>query len=186
MLKKGLGFLSSFVFCIFIGCTSQPLTQNVITDIGGVENIGRFQYYTSADTILTATEKISEPNIDRKGTASVTETIYRDVVIISKNTMGVLMDSRTDENGLLILEICFEEKATDSDKRITFKQDAPGLERSFYIVYTDPRKRLLMYGDREYSLETRTGERVFLRIKIDKTKLETERVRRVKGRKVEN
>jgi hypothetical protein len=70
--------------------------------------------------------------------------------------------------------------------RIIFKQEGPSSEHKFYVVYTDPRRRVLQYGDREYSLESRTGERVFLNVKIDKSQIEKERIRRVKGRKVEN
>jgi len=174
-----------FIFSFFIGCATQPLTRNIINEIG-IDDISRFQYYTSADIVLTATEKVREPNIDNKGTAKIRESSFRDIVIISKNTMGVLMDSSTDEYGLLILEICFEEKAEDTDKRIIFKQDGMGLQHNFYVMYTDSKKRLLQYGDREFTLATRSGERVYLQVKIDKKEIETERVRRVKGRKVEN
>jgi hypothetical protein len=59
------------------------------------------------------------------------------------------------------------------------------LENKFYIVYTDPRKRILQYGNDSYSLETSSGERAFLKIKIDKSKIEKERVHRAKGRRVE-
>ena len=96
------------------------------------------------------------------------------------------MDSAMDENGFMILEICFEESPSDSDKRIIFKQDAPGLERNFYIAYTDSRKRSLLYGNREFTLETNAGERVYLKIKVRKSEIEKERIRRVKGRRVEN
>jgi hypothetical protein len=84
----------------------------------------------------------------------------------------------------MVLEICFEEKAADSDKRIVFRQAGSGLEQKFYVVYTDSQKRILKYGDMEYSLETNTGERPFLEIKFDKSQIEKERVRKVKGRKV--
>ncbi|MCL1815190.1 MAG: hypothetical protein FWG27_05170 [Treponema sp.] len=178
-------FLAAFILVLFIGCASKPLTKSVINDIG-FEDINRFQYYTSAGIELTATERIKEPNIDKKGKARIKESSYRDRIIIGKKTMGVLMDSRIDEDGVLFLEICFEEKAADSDKKITFKQDGQGLDRHFYIVYTDPRRRLLKYGDREYTLDTRSGERVYLMIKISKKEMEQDRIRRVKGRKVEN
>lgn len=169
----------------FTGCGSQPMTKNVINDIGGIVDVNRLQYYTSADIRLTATERVRESNLDRRGSASVRETAYRNIVIISKNTMGVLMDSNIGEDGLMVLEICFEEKAEDSDKRITFKQDGPGLEHKFYVVYTDSRRRLIKYGDAEYNLETNTGDRAFLEVKINKSELEKERVRRVKGRRIE-
>jgi hypothetical protein len=179
-------FLMTLICSLFvIGCATEPMTQNVINDIGGPGDLKKFQYYISADVVLTATERITEPDFDKQGTASVKEISYRDVVIISKNTMGVLMDSSVDDSGLLLLEVCFEEKAADSDKRIVFKQDGAGLERKFFIVYGEPQKRILKYGEIEYSLETKTGERAFLNVKIDKSKIEKERIRRVKGRKVE-
>ena len=174
-----------FILALLAGCMSKPLTKNVINDIG-IDDISRFQYYTSAAITLTATERVREQMIDRKGKGRIRESAFRDIIIISKNTMGVLMDSKTDENGLLILEICFEEKAADSDKVLIFKQEGPGLEHNFYIVYNDPRRRMLEYGDREYTLETRTGERAYLVIKIDNSQKEKERIRHVKGRKVEN
>lgn len=167
------------------GCATQPMTKNVINDIGGITDITRFQYYLSANIRLTATERVREPEFDRKGEAVVKETAYRNIVLISKNTKGVLMDSTTGEDGLLTLEICFEEKAADSDKRIVFKQEGPGLEHKFYMVYTDPRKRLIQYGNLEYGLETNSGERAFLNIKINKSEIEKKRVRRVKGRRIE-
>jgi hypothetical protein len=48
------------------------------------------------------------------------------------------------------------------------------------------RKRIVQYGDREYTLDSRSGDRVYLKIKVDKSLIEKERIRRVKGRKVEN
>jgi hypothetical protein len=178
-------FIIAFTAMLFIGCMTKPLTKNVINELG-IDDINRFQLYISANVTLTATEKVREQNINKQGTAKIKETSYRDIILISRNTMGVLMDSKTDENGLLILEVCFEEKPEDSDKRLSFKQEGPGLENNFFIVYNDPRKRLLSYGDREYTLESGTGERVYLQIKIDKSQIEKERIRRVKGRKVEN
>jgi hypothetical protein len=177
--------LAGAVLSLLMGCASQPLTQAVINDIG-IDDIDRFQYYISTKVALTAIEKIREPDINKKGTASIKETSFRDIIVINKNTMGVLMDQRRDEDGLLILEICFEEKAQDSDKRLIFRADSPGLERFFYLFFTDSRKRLLSYGDREYILDTKSGERVYLKIKVDKSLIEKERIRRVKGRKVEN
>ena len=177
-----IGIFSSF---LFIGCLSQPLTTNVINEIG-FDDIARFQYYISEKIKLTATERIRDQNVDRSGTARIREAAYRDIIIIGKDTMGVLMDSRVGEDGLLVLEICFEENALDSDKRILFKQDGPGQEHHFYITYTDPRRRLLQYGDREYTVGTNSGRRVYLKIKVNKSELEKERIRWVKGRKVEN
>ena len=182
-LKKTL--MGILVSVFLAGCVTQPLTKNVINDID-IGDIDRFQYYTSAEIRLTATERIREAAIDKKGTAKTRESAYRDIIIIGKNTKGVLMDSRTDDIGLLILEICFEENVQDSDKRIIFKQDGPGLDHRFYVAYNDPRKRLLQYGDREFTLETWSAERVYLNIRIDKSQIEKERIRHVKGRRVEN
>ena len=181
-IKKS--FFTILVLLLLTGCAT-PFTKGVVNDIG-IDDINRFQYYSSAAITLTATQKTRDPNIDKKGIGRITISSYRDKIIISKRTKGVLMDLREDDNGLLILDICFEEKATDGDKILTFRQDGPGLEQNFYLVYSDPRRRIIQYGDREYSLETRSGERVHLKIKVNRSEIERERVRRVKGRKVEN
>jgi hypothetical protein len=173
------------VFSLFAACATQPLTQNVMNDIG-IEDIGRFQYYISTKVTMNAAERLREPDIDKKGTASIKETSLRDIIIINKNTKGVLMDQRRDDDGHLILEICFEEKTQDSDKRLIFRPDSPGLERHFFLFFDDLRKRVVQYGDREYTLDTNSGERVYLKIKIDKSLIEKKRIHRVKGRKVEN
>ena len=93
-------FTVFFTAILFIGCMTKPLTKNVINELG-INDINRFQFYTSTDITLTATEKVREQNINKQGTAKIKETSYRDIIIISKNTMGVLMDSRTDENWTL-------------------------------------------------------------------------------------
>ncbi|GMO46566.1 MAG: hypothetical protein Ta2B_28190 [Termitinemataceae bacterium] len=170
---------------LFISCNTFPMTKNVVSDVGGISEINKFQYYVSSDIWLTATEIVKEKDFNKAGAAKIKETSFRDIVRIGANTMGVLMDSRIGDDGMMLLEICFEEKASDSDKRIIFKQDGTGLEQKFFISFTDPRKRILKYGTNDYSLETTTGERAFLKIQIDRSKIEKERVRRVKGRKVE-
>jgi hypothetical protein len=172
---------------LFVGCSSfQPMTKNVVSDVGGISEINKFQYYTSAAITLTATEVVKEPNFNKQGSANVKEIAYRNIVKIYGFTMGVLMDSYIDDDGKLTMEICFEENPADSDKRIVFKQDGLGAENKFYVVYTDTRKHIITYGGKDYSLSTQKGERVYLKIVIDKRKIEKERIRRVKGRKVEN
>jgi hypothetical protein len=173
------------VFSLLMGCASQPFNLAVVNEVG-IEDIGRFQYYISTKVTMTAAERLREPDIDKKGTASIKETSLRDIIIINRNTKGVLMDQRRDDDGFLFLEICFEEKAQDGDKRLIFRPDSPGLERNFYLLYNDLRKRVVQYGDREYTLDTRSGERVYLKIKVDKSLIEKKRIHRVKGRKVEN
>jgi hypothetical protein len=178
-------FFAGVVFSLLMGCASQPFNLAVVNEVG-IEDIGRFQYYISTKVTMTAAERVREPDVDKKGTASIKETSLRDIIIINRNTKGVLMDQRRDDDGLLFLEICFEEKAQDGDKRLIFRPDSPGLERNFYLLYNDLRKRVVPYGDREYTLDTRSGERVYLKIKVDKSLIEKKRIHRVKGRKVEN
>ncbi|GMO12644.1 MAG: hypothetical protein Ta2A_22660 [Treponemataceae bacterium] len=193
-MHKPVRFVQYAAFCVcslaaaslFTGCaTLRPMTKGAVSDVGGITEIHRFQYYVSPAIELTATEVVKEANINKSGAASVKEIAYRNIVKIDNFTMGALMDSRIGDDGLMTLEICFEEKASDSDKRLSFKQDGLGFENKFYIVYKDPQKRILKYGNSEYSLETRTGERAYLKIDLDKKKIEKERVRRAKGRKVQ-
>ena len=183
-MKKFPGIFLSvlFVLQIFCGCVTRSFSRNVINEVG-IDNISRFQFYLSSRIKLNAAENILNPNIDDKGAAKITETAYRDIIIIDMNAMGALMDMYTDDDGLLILEICFEAAAEDGDKRIIFKQGGPGPEQYFYISYKDPVKKILDYGDREYSLKTRTDKLVYLNVRHDKKQIDKDRVRRAKGRR---
>jgi hypothetical protein len=167
------------------GCASvKPITQNIINDIGGYNEINKFQYYLSTKIILNDAERVrNQQNISKYGSASITDTIYKNKIIIRKNTMGVLINSKMENENDLELEICFEE---DDNKKIIFRQQGPGSDRKLYIVYDDPVGRTINYGGELYKVEYSGQERPYLRVKVYKRLSERTKLRWVRGRRVKN
>jgi hypothetical protein len=98
--------------------------------------------------------------------------------------MGAVLNSYFDEDNLQVWEICFEEN--DDSKRLIFKQAGPGLDHKFYLLYTEPQRRIIDYGGEPYVVSYSGGERPFLRIKIIKELRERVNTRRARGRRVQN
>jgi hypothetical protein len=168
----------------FIGCSSiRPITQNIIQDIGGNAEIEKFQYYVSSRLVLNDAKKIrDQQNITKDGTAAITDILYRNRVIISKNTMGIVLNTFRDEKDNLTLEICFEE---DDNRRIVFKQDGPGSDKKFYIVYEDVFSRIINYGGALYTVDY-SGDRPYLKVKIYKQLKQKTKTQWASGRRVQN
>jgi hypothetical protein len=180
---KGFVFFAALLTG-FIGCSSiKPITQNIINDVGGNSEIEKFQYYVSSRLVLNDARKIrGQQTVTSYGTAAITDIVYRNRIIIGKYTMGVALNTFQDENDNLTLEICFEE---DDSRRIVFKQDGPGSDRKFYIVYQDPFSRIIDYGGELYTVD-HSGDRPYLRVKIFKQLKQRTRTRWAGGRRVQN
>jgi len=180
---KKTGFILT-AFFILIGCSeTKPITQNIINDVGGNTEIEKFQYYVSTQLILNDAKKVrDQQNISRSGTASITDIVYKNRIIISEFTMGAVLNSFIDEKGYLTLEVCFEE---DDNKRITFKQDGPGSDRKFYIVYQDPFGKTINYGGDLYTVDFR-GDKPYLKVKVYKQLKQKTKTKWASGRRVQN
>jgi predicted nucleic acid-binding protein len=177
-------FLIAVIFFVLTGCSSiKPITQNIINDAGGNTEIEKFQYYVSTKLVLRKSEQTrNQQNVTKTGTATITDVVYNDRIIILKNTMGVVLRSLRDENDILTLEVCFEE---DDNKIITFKQDGAGSEKKFYIIYQDPFTRRINYGGEQYIVDF-SGDRPYLMIKIDKQLKQMTKTKWASGRRVQN
>jgi len=175
-----------FILAVFIltGCSeTKPITQNIINDVGGNTEIEKFQYYVSTQLILNDAKKVrDQQNVSRTGTASITDTVYKTRIIISELTMGAALSSFVDDKGYLTLEVCFEE---DDNKRITFKQDGPGSDRKFYIVYQDTFSKTINYGGELYTVDYR-GDRPYLKVKVYKQLKQKTKTKWASGRRVQN
>jgi phosphotransferase system IIB component len=171
-----------FVFA-FIGCSStKPLTQNIINDVGGNDEIEKFQYYVSTRITLNDAKKIrDQQDISKFGAAAITDIVYNNRIIIDKSTMGVAIKKYYDEKNNLTLEVCFEE---DDDKRIIFKQDGNGADREFHIVYQNSFTRTIDYGGELYTVDY-YGDRPYLRVKVSKRLKEKIKTKWAKGRRVQ-
>ena len=178
-----INFLIAFIF-VLIGCSSiKPITQGIINDVGGNSEIEKFQYYVSTNlTLKNVQQTRDQQNITRGGTATITDVIYTNRIIILKTTMGVALKSFRDDNDILVLEVCFEE---NDNKRITFRQDGPGSDRKFFIVYNDPFTRRIDYGGELYTVDF-SGDRPYLRIKMNKQLKQRIKTKWAAGRRVQN
>jgi hypothetical protein len=167
-----------------MNCSSiKPITQNIINDVGGNTEIDKFQYYVSAKLTLNDAKRIrDQQNISKYGTAAITDIVYKNKIIISKKTMGVVLKSYIDEANNLTLEVCFEE---DDNKRIIFKQEGPGSDRKFYIVYQDPFSRTINYGGELYTVNY-SGDKPYLLVKVYKRLKEKTKTKWARGRRVAN
>jgi len=173
------------IVAVLTGCSStiKPITQNIINDVGGNSEIEKFQYYVSTQLVLNDAKKIrDQQNISKSGTATITDIVYKNRIIISELTMGVVLNSSMDEKGYLTLEVCFEE---DDNKRITFKQEGPGSDRKFYIVYQDPFSKIINYGGDLYTVD-HLGDRPYLKVKVNKQVKQKTKTKWATGRRVQN
>jgi hypothetical protein len=180
---KTIGFILT-VFIILSSCSSiRPITQSIINDVGGNSEIEKFQYYVSTQLTLNDAKKIrDQQNVTKSGAAAITDIVYKNRIIISGLTMGVVLNSFMDEKGYLNLEVCFE---ADDNKRITFRQDGPGSDRKFYIVYQDPFGKIINYGGDLYTVEHR-GDKPYLKVKVNKQLKQKTKTKWVTGRRVQN
>jgi hypothetical protein len=181
-ILKGTFFVMGII--VLVGCSSiKPITQSIINDVGGNTEIEKFQYYVSTKLILNDAKRIrDQQNITKYGTAAITDIVYKNRIIIFKNTMGVVLNSFRDEEGILTLEVCFEE---DNNKRIKFRQDGSGSDKKFYIVYQDPFSRIINYGDELYTVD-HSGDRPYLKVKIYKQLKQRTKTKWASGRRVQN
>jgi hypothetical protein len=179
---KRIEFLLPII--LLAGCAStRVISQNTITDMGGIEEIQKYQFYVSANLTLQDAEPFREQeNYQMFGTAAVKDRVVINKIKIGKRSMGALMHAYTDSDNMLVLEVCFE--ADDDLKRLRFRQDGPGLDRRFYLTYTEPQKRILGYGDSSYIASYSGSERPYLIMKFYKSRKETVRTRTVKGRRI--
>jgi predicted nucleic acid-binding protein len=186
-MKKGnnIKIILFMVIILFLtGCSSiKPITQNIINDVGGNDEIIKFQYYVSKKIVLKHVKQTRDEQIITKtGKASITDVVSINRIVIFQNTMGVVLKNYRDEKDNLILEICFED---DDSKRITFKQDGIGSDKRFYIMYQDIFYRKVNYGGEEYTVDF-SGDTPYLKIKINKQLKQKIKTKWASGRRVQN
>jgi hypothetical protein len=75
-------------------------------------------------------------------------------------------------------------RSNDDAKRLLFKQAGPGLDHRYYLLYTEPQRRIVDYGGEPYVVSYSGGDRVFLRIKIMRRTTEKVNTRSAGGRRI--
>ncbi|MDR1428876.1 MAG: hypothetical protein LBI85_01180 [Spirochaetaceae bacterium] len=180
----GILVLSFFLALSFSGCAStRAVTQNSINDLGGHDALPQYQFYLSANVTLNDAEPYREQKSSNVlGTMTIRDVVVRDKIKIRKRTMGAILNSYIDADNLEVLEVCFEEN--DDTKRLFFKQAGPGLDHRYYLLYTEPTRRIVDYGGEPYVVSYSGGDRVYLRIKILRRSTEKINTRSAKGRRI--
>ncbi len=148
---KNLKFYLSLIVlcCFFCGCASiVPVTDRIIAEVGGEEQLQNFQYYISRDIVLNRQESETDAGI-AKGQAKVVVTTQEDEINIMKSTPGLVIDHvyRADKNSY-ILSVSFED---GNENYLQFAHLGNPNSNSLYtLVTTSSDKSKLIYGSDEY------------------------------------
>jgi len=139
---------------VFItGCVSVvPMSNEAVMEYALDINPGNFkrlQYFVSRDIVLTFIS--AEIETDVIGQVRT----HRAVIQILSSTPGVVVGVDVHEDGSRMLGVAFEE----SDYDLLWFIQAPDHLGHFYLAYTDPARREIMYGGHLFSVyyEQATG-----------------------------
>jgi len=148
---------SFFLFTIgavllFDSCaTIRPVTDRIIEDVGGEDQLSRFQYYVSRDIVLSRTESETDANVTQ-GRANIVRSTQRDQVNIRKSTPGIVVMHRPYQNGdasTYILGVAFED---DDSKLLMFAHPGKSSPNAPYRMVTSlTDKDRVVYGSGVYS-----------------------------------
>lgn len=145
MKKIGLYLLGAIIVsCFSSSCASiVPVTDRIIQEVGGEDQLANFQYYISRDIVLNRFEHETDGNV-AAGEAKISETFKKDRVRIKKSTPGVVIyHYYSDVNKSHFLHVAFED---NDDRYLQFAHignDNPGafyslvnhLQSPQYIIY---------------------------------------------------
>lgn len=109
-MKKAFVSFSAVILCIcpFTSCaTIVPVTDNIIEQVGGTDQLENFQYYISRSIVLDRTDNQTDAEIV-KGKANIIQKIEKDKVTIKGSTPGVLLRYHMLSDGRPSLFVGFE------------------------------------------------------------------------------
>lgn len=197
-MKTSYLFIPGLIAAICSSCASiRPVTDNIIQQVGGNEQLANFQYYISRDIILTRVEQERDGNITA-GEAKITETTKKDRIDIKKSTPGVVVHSfYSPVSKSNILYVAFEE---DNNKSLLFthlKTSHPntpyglvngssgtiGYGEAMY-EYSCPEKFSLLKKVGIKKTKNQYGDVPILLIKLKKSQTVISTKRTAKGRKI--
>ena len=149
-MKKRLIYLSAGMLwvCLFTGCASiVPVTDDIIAQVGGEEQLKNFQYYVSRSVVLDRTENQTAAGVV-KGKANIVQKIDKSKVTIKGSTPGVLLRYRTIHNGSrYVLAVGFE---PDDDYFLEFTKYDGREDSPYNMVVMDHPNKLVGYGREIY------------------------------------
>jgi hypothetical protein len=161
-----------------------PITDSVITELGGVNNTPKFQYYISKTITLGLGAGDMEPIIEegqllRRGAAA------RDVVIIQQNLPGLVRANGLRNNEALgfFLDVAFEDY--DGDPVIQFGKYREGIGEKYQILYNNAANRVIEYGGVIYTVSYEGDEPPYLLMMVRDSAADAKGARKASGLKVE-
>ena len=134
-----------------------PVTSKIIEQVGGEEQLGRFQYYVSKKITMERVQDTTDATVER-GKANIVNTTIEDKVLINKSTPGVVISSRYGND---IQTDVLHASFTDSDARFlqfsNFGDNSPNAH--FYLVSWEDGEYVLggdyvWYDNKLYDYET--------------------------------
>jgi len=173
---------------VFLSCASNiPITPNIISEVGGVENTPQFQYYVSKTINLERIAGANETKIEG-GQLIRKSSTARDKITIPENLPGIVLTYAPREPGGYALGVSFED--VEGDPIIAFGQYRKGNEQRYFILYDDPKNHIIQYGDARYVVhyedddDEDDDEYPCLLIKMQQSSSETSKARKASGRKL--
>ncbi|MCM1300722.1 MAG: hypothetical protein NC250_00025 [Alistipes senegalensis] len=170
-MKTSYLFITGLIAVICSSCASiHPVTDNIIQQVGGSEQLTNFQYYISRDIVLTRVEHEKDGNVTA-GEAKINETIKKDKVNIKKSTPGVVLNSWYYDNlKSHVLYVAFED---DDSQFLQFAHVKNANPNAYYSLMNSihlQSQQRIMYGDTEYSYSFPENSSILKKVGIKKTK----------------
>jgi len=169
---------------ILISCSTTsrtiPITDSILTELGGVNNTPKFQYYVSKTITLRLGVEDMEPMIEdgrliRRGAEA------RESVIIQKNLPGLVRanEHRTNEALGFFLDVAFEN--FEGDPVIQFGKYREGIGEKYQILYHSSADRVIDYGGVLYTVNYEGDEPPYLLITVQKSAADPKSTRKASG-----
>jgi len=157
-----------------------PINDIIITELGGVNNTPRFQYYVSKTITLRLGVEDTEPIIE-DGRLMRRSAEARESVIIQKNLPGLVRASgpRTNEALGNFLDVAFENH--EGDPIIQFGKYREGIGEKYQILYQNSDNRVIDYGGVVYTVNYEGEEPPYLLITVQESAADAKSSRKASG-----
>lgn len=168
-MKTSYLFITGLIAVICSSCASiRPVTDNIIQQVGGSEQLAKFQYYISRDIVLTRVEHEKDGNVIA-GEAKINETIKKDKINIKKSTPGIVIHDVYSANSKTnVLYAVFEDDDTKFLRFAHLKNAHP--DSPYELISRYAKSRRIEYGDALYDYSFPENFSILKKVGIKKTK----------------
>jgi hypothetical protein len=181
MQYKGVGFflaLSLLSAGLLVNCQSQPapppmppaeppplrlLTKKILSRAYNRDHLDpkKFQYFLSETTEMERSWNTSALRLNSKGELTQEDNRFQEKIIVEKETMGVAVDIRIDEDyEHWEIDIRFD---SAGDRILTFRENDEGSSFDLLYIQTQTGKKI-PYGEEEYNLNFGEIPRLLIRM----------------------